>query len=83
MVKHSKMGDFGAAWLQDHGLPVGPETLGVSSRVRRAALRLQMQSDEPVVAGRGPTKTVTLTMLRRGAEREERSGHAVESEADL
>ena len=60
MVKGSETGYFGAAWLQDHGLRVGPETLGVSSRVRRAALSLQMQPEEPVVAGRGPTKAATF-----------------------
>ena len=63
MVERSGMGDFGAARLQDHGVPVGSETLGVSSRVRRAALSLQTQPEAPVVAGRAPTKTVTLTML--------------------
>ena len=31
MVRRSETGDFGAAWLQDHGLPVGSETLGLSS----------------------------------------------------
>ena len=65
MVKRSEMGDFGAAWLQDHGLPVGSETLGVPSRVRRAAPSLQMQPEEPVGAGSGPAKTATLTMLAR------------------
>ena len=32
---------------QDHGLAVGSETLGVSSRVRRAALSLQVQERSP------------------------------------
>ena len=65
MVKGSETGYFGAAWLQDHGLPVGSETLGVSPRVRRAAPSLQMQPEEPAAAGRGPTKTATLTVLPR------------------
>ena len=30
MVKRGGMGDFGAAWLQDHGLPAGSETLSLS-----------------------------------------------------
>ena len=56
MVKCSETGDFGAAWRGDRGLPVGSETRGRSSRVRRATSRLQMQPEEPVVAGRGPAK---------------------------
>ena len=36
------------------------ETLGRSSRVPRAAPSLQMQPEEPTVAGRGPTKTAPL-----------------------
>ena len=62
MVRRSEMGDSGAAWLRRHGLSVGFETLGLSSRVRRAVPRLQMQPAEPVVAGRGPTKTATSTL---------------------
>ena len=31
MVKHSEVGDFGEAWLQDRGLPVGSEKMGLSS----------------------------------------------------
>ena len=63
MVKRSGVGDFGAGWLQEHGLPVGSEPTGLSSRVRRVAPGLPMQPEEPVVAGRGPTKTVTLAVL--------------------
>ena len=58
-------GSFGAAWLQGHGHPMGSETLGLSTRVRGAASSLQMQPEEPVVAGRGPTKTAPLAMLSR------------------
>ena len=57
MVKRGEIGGFGAARLQGHGLPVGSETLGLSSRVRRAASSLPMQPAEPVVAKYGPTKT--------------------------
>ena len=60
-IKGSEIGILGAAWLQDHGLPVGSETAGLSSRVPRAAPRLQMQPEEPVVASCGPAKTAALT----------------------
>ena len=49
-VKRSEIGTSGAAWLHDRGLPVGSETLSLSSRVPRAASRLQMQPGEPVGA---------------------------------
>ena len=57
MVKSSEIGEFGAAWLQGHGLSVGAETRGPSSRVRRAAPSLQMQPDELLVASYGLTNT--------------------------
>jgi len=57
MVKRSGIGEFGGMRLQGHGPSVGSEVMGLSSRVRRAAPRLQMQSDEPVVASYGPAKT--------------------------
>jgi len=57
MVKRSENGVLGAAWLQGHGLSVGPEVMGCYSRVRRAASSLQMQPGEPVVARYGATKT--------------------------
>ena len=63
MVKGSEVGILGAAGLQHHGLPVGSETLHLLFRVPRAAARLQMQPEEPVVAGHGPAKTATLTQL--------------------
>ena len=50
MVKRSENGEFVTVWLQGHGLSVGFETPGPSSRVRRAAPSLQMQTDEPVEA---------------------------------
>ena len=53
MVKRSEYGVLGAAWLQGHLLSVGPEALGRSSRVRRAALGHQMLPEEPVVARHG------------------------------
>ena len=54
---------MGAAWLEGHGLSMGPEVLGRSSRVRRAALSLPMQPEEPVVARYDATKTATMTIL--------------------
>ena len=65
MVKRSGNGDFGAACLQGHRLSAGSEPLYLFYLVPRAASRLQMQPEEPVVACNGPTKTATLTMLAR------------------
>ena len=48
-------------WLRCHGLSVGSETLGLLSRVRRAASSLRVQPDEPVVASYGPGKAATLS----------------------
>ena len=64
MVKRSEIVDLRGLWLEGHGLSVGSETLGLSSRVQGAAQSLQMQSDEPVVSSYGLAKTATLTMLR-------------------
>ena len=64
MVKGSENVSSGGLWLKGHGLSEGSETLGRSSRVRRAAPRLQMQSVEPVVASYGLAKTATLTIPR-------------------
>ena len=50
--------------LEGHGLSMGSEALGLSSRVRRAASRLQMHAEETVLASYGPAKTAILTMLR-------------------
>ena len=63
MVKSSEIGMLGAALRQSHGLSAESEVLGLSSRVRRAASSLQMQSEETVLASYGPTKTAILTML--------------------
>ena len=57
MVKRSENGVLGGLWLEAHGLSVGSEAPGPSSRVRRAASSLQTQSEEPVVASCGATKT--------------------------
>ena len=65
MVNGSEISILGAAWLQGHGLFVGSETMGLSSRVSRTATRLQMQPEEPMEARYGPTKVATLTMLAR------------------
>ena len=69
---------------------MGSETLGLSSRVLRAAQSLQMQSDEPVVSSYGLARTATLTMLGdgrgEGDERERREaaeeGAAAEEAAE-
>ena len=63
MVKGSEIGILGAALRRSHGLSAASEVLGLSSRVRRAASSLQMQSEETVLASYGPTKTAILTML--------------------
>tara|TARA_B110001452_G_scaffold9420_1_gene8079 strand:+ start:186 stop:512 length:327 start_codon:yes stop_codon:yes gene_type:complete len=64
---------LGGFWLEGHGLSVGSEALGLSSRVRRAAPSLQMQTDGPAEASYGAPKTATLAMPpRRGAEVGER-----------
>ena len=49
---------LGTAWRHCHGLPVGSETRQASpfSRVWMAALRLQTQPEEPVVASYGAAK---------------------------
>ena len=64
MVKRSEIVILGGLWLEGHGLSVSSETLGLSSRVQRAAPSLQMQADAPVVASYGLAKTATLTILR-------------------
>ena len=62
MVKRGEVVNLGGLWREGHGLSVGSETLGLSSRVRRASPSLQMQSDEPKEASYGLAKTATLTM---------------------
>ena len=64
MVKRSEVVNLGGLWLKGHGLSEGSETLGLSSRVRRAAPSLQMQTDEPMETSHGLAKTATLTILR-------------------
>ena len=75
-----KIVNLGALWRKGHGLLEGSETLGLSSRVRRAAPSLQTQTDETVVASYGLAKTVTLTMQDDGGRervrrRERRADH--------
>ena len=65
MVKRSENVNLGGLWLKGHGLSVGSETLGLFSRVRRAAPSVQMQTEEPMVAKHGPAKTPLLTVLPR------------------
>ena len=57
MVKRSEIVNVGGLWLKGHGLSVASETLGLFSRVGRAAPSLQTQPDEPLEASYGPTKT--------------------------
>ena len=66
MVKRSEIGALGAALRRSHGFYAEFEVPGLSSRVRRAASSLQMQSEETVLASYGPTKTAILTMLVHG-----------------
>ena len=63
MVKRGENVNLGGLWQKGHGLSVGSEAKRPSSRVRRAASSLQMQSHEPLLASCGGTKTATLTML--------------------
>jgi len=65
MVRRGEIVNLCGLWLDGHGLPEGSETLGLSSRVRRAAPSRQMRSDEPVEQSYGLAKTAALTMLRR------------------
>jgi len=60
-----EIGEFGWAWRQDHGRPVGSEVMGRSYGVCRAAPSLRTQPDELLVASCGLTKTATLTMPSR------------------
>ena len=62
MVKRSEIVDLGGLWLEGHGLSEGSETLSLSSRVRRAAPSLQMQTDEPLLASCGLAKTAISTV---------------------
>ena len=71
MIKRSENVNFGGLWLEGHGLSEGSETLGLSSRVRRAAPSTQTQTDEPVEASYGLAKTATLTMKQRRAREHE------------
>ena len=63
MVKQRHVGVLGAALRRSHGFSAEPKVLRLSSRVRRAASSLQMQSEETVLDSYGPTKTAILTML--------------------
>ena len=67
MVKRSEHGDLGGLWLQSYGLPVRSEVMGRFHRVRRAASRLQLQSEEPLVASHHAAKTATLSELRHSS----------------
>ena len=53
---------MGGLWREGHGLSVESEVLVLSSRVRRAASSLQMQTDEPAVASYGLAKAAALTL---------------------
>ena len=72
MVRRGETVNLAGRWLKGHDLSVGYETLGLSLRVRRAAPNIQRQTDEPVEASHGPTKTAILTILRAPPEARER-----------
>ena len=82
MVKRSEIGVLGAALRGSHGISAESEVLGLSSRVRRAASSLQMQSEETVLASYGPTKTAILTMLQHRAVEERRQRRGAAGRAD-
>ena len=63
VVRRGEIVSLGGLRLEGHGLSVASETLGLSSRVRRAAPSLQTQSEKPLVDSHGLAKTATLTML--------------------
>ena len=60
--------NLGGLWLKAHGLSVGSEVLGLSSRVRRAAPSLQMQPEERVVASCGTAQAAALSMLAHASQ---------------
>jgi len=64
MVKRSENVNFGGSWLRSHRSLRWSEAPGPSSRVRRAASSLRMQSEETVVASYGLAKMATLTTRR-------------------
>ena len=57
MVKRGENGDVGGLWLEGHGHSTGSDASGLSPRVRRAASRLCLRPEEPMVAGYGAAKT--------------------------
>ena len=57
MVQRSEIVNLGGLWLDNHGVSVRSETLGLSSRVRRAAPSLHTQSEKPLVASHGLAKS--------------------------
>ena len=59
----SELGILDAVGLRRHGVSVGSETLGSSSRVRRAAPRFQMQPEGPVGRQLCPHKDGRLAVL--------------------
>ena len=66
VVRRGEIVDLGrrVVWLGGHGLSVGFEVTGASSRFERAAPSLQMQADELLVASFcALANTATLTML--------------------
>ena len=64
MVRRGEIVDLGGAWMRIRGFLRYSKAPGLSFRVRRAAPRIQMQTDEPVDASSGLAKTATLTILR-------------------
>ena len=54
--------NFEGLWVKAHGISAGSEMLGLSFRVRRAALSLQIQSNELMFFRYALAKTTTSTM---------------------
>ena len=75
-VKRGEIVNLGGLWLKSHRFSRWSEVPGPSSRVRRAASSLRRQSEVPVVASYGATKTITLTM-RLDREAHARRGDVV------
>ena len=57
MVKRSEIVNLRGLWLEGHDLSVESETLGLFSRVLRAAPSLQTQSEKPLVDSYGLAKS--------------------------
>ena len=64
MAKRSEIGTLERVLLGSRGLLLASEPPGLSSRVCRAAARLEPCPEEPLVARCAAAKTAILTMLQ-------------------